>query len=292
MKKLTLSLGLFAALASAALAQVSVEVVLDQDQYLPGESLIAGVRISNRSGQTLRLGEDDYWLNFSVQSKDGSIVAKTGEVPVRGEFVVESSKRATKRVDLAPYFALTQPGRYEITATVQLKDWGKESTSLPKPFNVIEGARLWEQDFGLPRSAARPSGSPEVRKYILQQANYLKGQLRLYLRITDPSGAKIIRTLPIGLALSFSNPDPRVDKDSNLHLLYQSWARSFSYVVYTPDGELVLRQTYDFSQSRPRFQLDADGTISVAGGTRRITSNDVPAPKEAALSDPSVSKIR
>src|SRR6185503_15077608 len=144
--------------------------------------------------------------------------------------------------------------------------------------NIIEGARLWEQDFGMPISKTGGAGVPEVRKYILQQANYLKGQLRLYLRITDSSGDKAIKTVPVGLALSFSNPDPRLDKDSNLHLLYQSWARSFSYVVYTPDGELVLRQTYDFSQSRPRFQLDADGTISVAGGTRRITSNDVPAP--------------
>jgi hypothetical protein len=188
----------------------------------------------------------------------------------------------TKRVDLAPYFALAEPGRYEITATVQLKGWGAEKNSEPKSFNVIEGARLWEQDFGVPKSGDKPDGAPEVRKYVLQQANYLKGQLRLYLRVTDSSGGKNIRTVPVGVALSFSNPDPRLDKDSNLHLLYQSWARSFSYVVYSPDGELILRQMYDFNQSRPRFRLDTEGAISVVGGTRRVTSNDFPAPKETA----------
>ncbi len=287
MKKVELLVGLLAGFTIEASGQVSVEVVLDQDQFLPGEALIAGVRISNRSGQTLHLGDDDKWLTFSVESKPGAVVAKTGEIPVRGEFTVESSKRATKRVDLAPYFALSEPGRYEITAIVQVKEWGKESTSLPKSFNIIEGARLWEQEFGLPKSAANPSGSPEVRKYILQQANYLKGQLRLYLRITDASGARVIRTVPVGLALSFSNPDPRLDKDSNLHLLYQSWARSFTHVVYTPDGELILRRTYDFNQSRPRFQLDREGALSVVGGTRRVNSNDVPASKEpAAASNP------
>jgi len=181
-------------------------------------------------------------------------------------------------VDLAPYFALTDPGRYEIRAIVQLKEWGKESTSAPKSFNIIEGAHLWEQEFGLPK----PSGTPEVRKYILQQANYLKGQLRLYLRITDSSGSKIIRTVSVGLVLSFSNPDPRVDKDSNLHVLYQSWARTFTHVVYTPDGELIRSRTYDFDQTRPRFRVDADGTISIVGGTRRPNSNDVPASKDTA----------
>jgi len=278
MRKLALLIGLFAGIILDAAGQVSVEVSLEQDQFLPGESLIASVRISNRSGQTLHLGDDDTWLAFSIESRPGVVVAKLGDVPVRGDFTVETSRRATKRVDLAPYFALTDPGRYEITAIVQLKEWGKESTSPRKSFNIIEGAHLWEQEFGLPKS----SGTPEVRKYILQQANYLKGQLRLYLRITDAAGSKIVRTLPIGLVLSFSNPDPRVDKDSNLHLLYQSWARTFTYVIYTPDGELILRRTYDFEQTRPRFRVEDDGAISIVGGTRRPGSNDVPASKDTA----------
>lgn len=278
MRKLALLIGFLAGFVIDAAGQVSVEVVLDQDQFLPGEPLIASVRISNRSGQTLHLGADDAWLSFSIESKPGVVVAKLGDVPVRGDFTVETSRRATKRVDLAPYFALTDQGRYEVTATVQLKEWGKESTSQPKSFNIIEGAHLWEQEFGLPKT----TGAPEVRKYILQQANYLKGQLRLYLRITDASGSKIVRTLPIGVVISFSNPDPRIDKDSNLHVLYQNWARTFMHVAYNPDGELILRHTYDLAETRPRFRIDADGVISVVGGVRRANSNDVPASKETA----------
>src|SRR5439155_9511751 len=140
---------------------------------------------------------------FSVEARESAVVAKIGEVPVRGEFVVESSQRATKHVDLAPYFALAQPGRYAIIATVRIKDWDHEITSSPKNFYVIEGTKLWEQEFGVPISAGPINAAPEVRKYILQQANYLKGELRLYLRVTDRSGAKVFRAVPIGPLLNF-----------------------------------------------------------------------------------------
>jgi len=108
---------------------------------------------------------------------------------------------------------------------------------------------------------------------VLQQANYLKGKLRLYLRVMDGSGSKVFRVIPIGGILSFSRPEPQIDKHSNLHLLYQNWAHSSSYTVFNPNGELLERETYDYSDSRPRLQVDEQGRISVVGGVRRITSN-------------------
>lgn len=275
MKKLLLLL-LFCA-AFAARGQVSVEVLLDQDQFLPGEAIIAGVRISNRSGETLHLGDNNSWLTFSIESRAGQIVPRVGDVPVRTPFDVESSRRATKRVDLAPYFALTEQGRYTVSATVHINELGRDIVSPAKVFNIIEGTHLWEQDFGVPVKAG---GIPETRKYILQQANYIKGQLRLYLRITDDTGAKVIRTTPVGVILSFSNPDPRIDKDGNLHVLYQSWARAFTYVVYNPDGDVVQREIYDFEKMRPHFVVDKDGVLSVVGGVRRVAENEAPAMKE------------
>ena len=283
MRKLLLLSGLLCALTASA--KVSVEVQLELDQFLPGEAIIAGVRISNRSGETLHLGDNNSWLSFSVESRGGQIVPRLGDIPVRLPFDVESSRRATKRVDLAPYFALTEQGRYTVTARVHINELGHDVVSPPKSFNIIEGAHLWEQDFGLPTKG----GPPEVRKYILQQANYLKKELRLYLRVTDANGEKIFRTVPVGVALSFSNPDPRIDKDGNLHILYQSWARAFTYVIYNPDGELTLRHTYDFEKMRPHFIIDKDGELSVVGGFRHLTDTDVPAQKEQAADVPAAS---
>src|SRR5262245_8339291 len=74
--------------------QVIVEVTLPQDHFLPGEALPVAVRVINRSGQVLRLGEDASWLTFTVQSRDNQIVPKLGEPPVEGAFTLDSSKRA------------------------------------------------------------------------------------------------------------------------------------------------------------------------------------------------------
>jgi hypothetical protein len=285
MKHFGFGLGLLLVALSPAGAQVTAEVVLDQDQFLPGEALPAAVRITNRSGQTLRLGAENDWLTFSVEAPDNAVAPKIGDVPVKGEFVVESSQRATKHVDLAPYFALGRPGRYAVMASVRIKDWDHEIISSPKNFYVIEGTKLWEREFGIPNTVGATNAAPEVRRYILQQANYLRGELRLYLRVTDVSGARVFRTVPVGSLLNFSRPEAQLDKVSNLHVMYQSGPQSFSYTVFNPDGELIARQTHDYINTRPRMQADAEGTISVTGGVRRLSANDRPAPKPVSAAD-------
>jgi hypothetical protein len=267
---------LFASLGRLS-AQITVGVTTGQEQFLPGEAIPVSVCITNRSGQTLHLGSDQEWLTFSVESRDGQVILKNGEVPVIEEFTLQSSERATRHADLAPYFQLIKQGRYAVTATVFIKEWNQRITSAPKPFDIIEGAKLWEQDIGLPQAAGATNQSPEIRRYTLQQANYLRKRLMLYVRLTDNVG-RINKVYPIGPMLSFGQPNPQVDKLSNLHVLFQNGPHAYSYTVINPDGDVIIRQTYDMP-SRPKLQADADGSISVAGGTRRVTPDDVPPPK-------------
>ena len=293
MKVSCLGLAFLSASLASVSAQVTVEVTQDQQQYLEGESLPVSVRVTNRSGQPLHLGAEADWLTLSIESRDGAAVSRNGAPPVVGQFLLESSKVGIKRLDLAPYFSLTQPGRYVIVATVHIKDWDRDISSPPAPFDIIEGAKLWEQEVGVPQAGG--SGSPEVRKYILQQANYIRGHLRLYLRVTDSYG-KAVRVVPIGPMVSFGRPEPpQVDKDSNLHVLYQNGPYAFSYTVFTPNGDLVVRQVYDYVNSRPRLIATDDGEISVKGGVRHLTANDVPPPKsddddDKAAPNPPLSK--
>ncbi len=290
MKRIGSWLGLILATLSPLSAQVTVEVKLEQDQFLPGEALRAAVRVTNRSGQTLRLGAESDWLTFSIESRDGFVVGKEADVPVTGEFVLESSKTATKRVDLAPYYSLERQGRYAVGATVRIKQWDHQISSAPTSFTIIEGAKLWEQEFGVPRiGGGTNEAPPEVRRYILQQANYLKGRIRLYLRLTDETGSKAIRVFPIGSLVSFSRPEPQLDKFSNLHLLYANGPQSYSYNVFNPDGDVLIRHTYEYLNTRPRLQPHDDGNISVKGGVRRVTADDLPAPK-AELSHDALDK--
>lgn len=272
-KNLLLCLTLGITMLFTAEAQMSVEVTLPQNQFLPGENLVAAVRITNRSGQKLKLGAEEDWLRFDVESRDGSIIAKLSEPVVVGEFELDAMQVATKRVDLAPHFNMTQLGRYSITATVKIKAWDRELVSSPKSFDLIHGAKLWEQEFGVPHATETATGSPEVRKYILEQANYLKGQLRMYLRLTDSSGARTFRVFPIGQMVSFSRPEAQLDKSSNLHVLYANGPHSFSYTVFNPEGDLTARDIYEFTATRPRLRVNDEGQITVNGGARRVTAS-------------------
>jgi hypothetical protein len=277
MRKLALWL-IFHFLALApAMAQVTVEVLQEQGHFLPGEDINLAVRVVNNSGQTLRFGDDPGWLTFTLESSEGAVVSQTGDVPVVGGFDLESSKMATKRVNLAPFYSFPGPGRYLVRAIVKVKAWDREISSPPKGFSIIQGAKLWQQDFGVPGTAT--NGAPEIRKYTLQQATYLRGALRLYLRVTDVDGGRTFKVVPIGPMVSFGRPQPQVDQHSNLHLIYQNGPQTYGYTVHDPNGELLKRQTYEISETRPRLRADDQGRIIVAGGLRRESSTDFPPPK-------------
>ncbi|HEY9173437.1 MAG TPA: hypothetical protein VI136_14215 [Verrucomicrobiae bacterium] len=274
----------------SALAQVSVEVMLDQEQFLAGEALPLAVRISNRSGQTLRLGGDDDWLSVSVETRDHGVVSKLGDPPVRGEFTLESSQRATRRVDIAPYFNLGRQGAYRAQVTVKIAQWNQQFSSTPVSFDIITGARVWEREFGVPQPETNTP--PEVRKYTLMQANYLKKGLKLYLRITDAEEAKVFRVFALGPVVSFAQPEAQIDPRCNLHVLCQTGRTTYSYTVANPDGDVLVRQTHEISGNRPRLQVGEHGKVAVVGGARRYADDDFPPrepfakPAEAALLPP------
>jgi hypothetical protein len=271
--------GLLLLVALSAQAQVSVELVLEQDQFLRDESLPVKVRIVNRSGQTLRFGPESDWLAFNVEMREGKVVQKSGDLAVSGEFTLDSSMVATRLVDLSSAYKFELPGRYNISAVVKVKDWQKEFPSKPKPLDIVRGTKLWEQEFGVPTD----SGTPEVRKYILQQAQYQK-RLVLYLRVTDPAERYSYRCIPVGPLVSFNRPEAQVDRASNLHLLFQTGARSFRYNVFNPAAEPVVRQHHDYGHSRPTLRMNDAGGIFVHGGMRRIVADDLPAPAIASTS--------
>ena len=283
MKIFSLLLIIWAAFAPNLRAQVSavsVDLALDQEQFLSNEDIRVAVRITNRSGQTLQFGKENDWLTFTVEARDHYVVSQLGDVPVSGEFSLDSSETGTKRVNLTPYFDYRQAGRYQITATVKLPQWKKEITSRPIIFDVISGTKLKEFDFGVPTAATNTQ--PEMRKYVLQQAIYLK-QMRLYLRLTDSTGTTVFRVFPIAPMVSFSKPEAQVDKLSNLHVLHQIYARSFNYSVINPDGEVIQQQVYDYTSTRPVLKTDAYGKIFISGGVQRLTAHDLPKPVAVQL---------
>lgn len=257
-----------------AQAQISLELGMDQEQFLPSESIKVAVKVTNRSGQKLNLGAEPDWLTFSVESSDGFVVLKNGEVPVTGPFELESSQMAIKRVDLQPYFVVTKPGRYRVTATLRIKNWASEKASAPKHFDVVSGVALWSQDFGVPGGAG---DVPEARKYTLEQANYLRDQLRLYVQVSDTTAQQIYKVAALGPMVSFGRPEAKVDRASHLHVLWQTGSQAFAYSLVNPDGTVAKQEVYDiFNSVRPRLVVDANGEVQVGGGIRRKGPGEFP----------------
>jgi hypothetical protein len=261
----------------------------DQDEFLPGEAIPVIARVTNRSGQTLRFSHEQPWLKFVVEAKEGYVGLKNGEPTIDQDITLESSERADVRVNLSPYFQLEKTGHYQMSATIDVPEWKRQIHSDPKGFDVIKGARIWQQEFGVPKSPGDTNAAPEMRLYALQEANYLRSHLILYVQVTDTAG-KINKVQPIGPMISFGQPDAKVDKLSNLHVLYQNGPRNFSYTITNPDCEIISRQTYDYT-SRPRLVSDDEGKIKIEGGTRRISRDDFPSPKSSAGNDVSASPI-
>src|SRR6266404_1133840 len=70
MKKMGLWSTFLLALPLPVLAQVTVEVTQQQQQFLPGEAMEVAVRITNRSGRPLHLGAGEDWLTFTIDSRE------------------------------------------------------------------------------------------------------------------------------------------------------------------------------------------------------------------------------
>lgn len=261
------------------LAQMRVELEFDQETYLPGEEMFAIVRVYNSSGQTLKLGQDNHWLSFTIESSDGRPVMELKVPDVQGEFELPNASRARKMVNLAEAFELKKMGRYYVTATVRVPQWGGEAFSTPEATTVgiNSGVKLWERTFGLPSDSE--GGRPELRKFQLVQSNHRK-QLSLYVRITDELETESYKLFPLGQLVGFSKPTPQLDQWSNLHVFYQDSGKSFRYFTITPDGLLLARQTWEAaSDSRPGMTVNSEGRISVTGGVRRVSSSDLPPPE-------------
>src|ERR1019366_2523625 len=60
-----------------------------------------------------------------------------------------------------------------------------------------------------------------------------------------PKHFDVINVAALGPLVSFSSPEAQVDQISQLHVLWQTGAQSFSYTIISPDGSVVSRDIYD-----------------------------------------------
>lgn len=295
---------LFLAGLQAVWGQINVQITLDQDVYLSGESVIVKVDLVNLSGQTVRLGETPDWLEFTIESVDSPYVSRLKEMDMTSAFDLGASMRASREINIYPYFDVVKTGRYKVTAVVHVPNWGETYLSGVQIFDVIRGVELIGYDVGVPvpkipvvttnevtkvvttNLVAAVTGAPEIRHYSLVRVAYLD-KMRLYVRITNLERQKIFCVIPVCGMLTFSEPKAMVDADSNLHIINQVYAKRFIYFVMNTDGVMIKREFYDYIGSKPVLYQNEDGSINVHNGVRMWTEVDYP-PSPRPVAPPSI----
>lgn len=281
MKRLLLVLFLLAAAGvRAQFSGVTADLRITQNQLLPAEDMQVKVRVINRSGQPITLGQDDNWIKFLIVCDDGSVARTTAAIPAKGIFTLRSGQSGTRTFDPTPYFNFEKPGHYQISAVIHIAQWNQDISAGKAAFFVENGValpNLANVPVGVPPPPGVTNMPPRVHFYSLVRVAYAD-QEKLYFRVSDDAG-KILSVFPLARLLSFSEPEAQVDRGNNIHVLFQTGARDFSYFVMDANGHLLARQVYENVGRRPTLRFTEDGLIYVGNGLRRYTEMDLPSPQ-------------
>ena len=257
-------------------AQVDISLSFKKDFFLADEAMLAELTIVNYSGRSIVLGEKADWLTFSIESSRNKTLSAERPLDIYGRFEIPNAGSGIRRVQLVPAFRLQEQGSYQIKATVVLPELGFKKSSEAVEVNILSANLLWEREFGLVSSAdGKP---PEIRRYELMRSINEKS-IELYVRVSSQYRESIFGVYSLGNVVSFGEPERQVDRLSNLHVLFQNGARSFRYAIIKPNGEILLQQRWDYTNTRPRLSLGEQGLIEISGGMRQISYDDIPSPE-------------
>jgi len=260
-------------------AQVEVSLEFKKDYFLAHEEMIAEVKIINFSGRTLTFGQDQEWLQFTVESVNEFPVEKVGDLDIVEKFEIPNASRGIRRVHLVPTYKMNRPGRYRITAFVNVPELNMNKVTAPVEIGLLSASVIWERPVGVVMNESDPSAPIAVRKYFLMRAVNEKS-IDLYVKVTDQYEKEIYGVYTLGNIVSFGEPERQVDRFSNLHVLMQNGARTFRYTIVKPDGKVLLRQKWAYSSTRPQLSLAKNGLIEVKGGQRQPSFDDIPTPEQ------------
>ena len=246
------------ALATNALAQLTVQIRLPETSLLVCESIPVMVNIQNYSGHSIQLADtgDSRWLKLSVTDASGSAIPATGTLVASEPVTIEPGKAVTQTIDLLPLFAIRSRGLYRLQASVH--NTAGSAVSSVEEFKLMQGREIWSQTVGL------PGAKNEYRNYALVTRRNGNVNL-LFAAVREDSVQAVYSLIPMGELLMSGTPQVRFDQQGHMHVLFQNGPRSFGYLHIDPAAKVVARMAYSNFTSWPEL-TEKDGAISVGGG--------------------------
>jgi hypothetical protein len=284
-------------------AQLQVSIELDRDSYVNMEPTIATVTVLNQAGKDIVLGgpSGGSWLQMDMRElapghPEGRMISgRGGQEPRPSTVVLKDGAITQRKIDLQAYYDMA-PGQYAVNCAVYFSDldrWigPKDVTTL-----LIASPRkpLFSQTVGM----STASGGSSYRKYKIfgspctfKENGKPKPRNLLYFQLADEVTDETIMVYPLGELLRVYEPQPAVDVENNLHVVYQTTPKLFSHAVLTPTGVLKSFEQHEtVGSSRPTLMRSPSGQMAVKGGKfydpkLQALINQQRATEQRALSD-------
>jgi hypothetical protein len=262
-------------------AEVRVYLTSKANQFVPGEKIPLKLRIENFSGKSFNIGDAPDWMDLRVESPTRSSATQIALVRERISGVIPNAEAGNLTIDLTDYYLFTETGKYR--TRVYVKTLGLEPVFMSVPdfeFDIVPATTIWEIPVGyVPLGQTRPL----PRTYALQKIT--RARTKIYLRVSVSDTGQMINLLPLGELVTSRRSVKRIDRLSNLHILHQSGSHEFRYHTIAPDGKLLRRRTYGFSNRRaPMLEVNSSGIAEILGG-QRIVRPDTDIGRELKLPD-------
>ena len=270
MKYKVLLLPLLCLLALGAPAQDSalrVGLKTEREGYLPQEELPLMVTLANVGPQPIHLGGAKDWLHLSVQGEKVKSVPVRADLPLAPVTVAPGSQE-NRVFNLADYFKLDVVDHYQVTAEVSVPEWEQRVSSAPCKFFIQYGTPMvdvGDLTIGVTPALGASNGPPEMRRFQLLKVTQ-DPQTMLYCQLIRVKDNAILKVFPLDPMLNIARPEVKIDRLNHLNILYQTDARLFHYSVVDPNGRLMRRRVFDYTDKRPTLRTDPDGFVGVDGG--------------------------
>ena len=256
--------------ASSALGQIQVELKFPRLQYIAYEPVVADLTITNLAGRDIDLREagTQPWFGFEVSGDEGQSIPQISNVAI-GPVSVAAGERVTRKINLTPLYGVHDSGMYRVRAHIFFSGLNKFFYSPVKVFEVTNARPIWQKTVGVPQEK---SVAGSARTYSLM-TNRFPNHTSLYVRVEDKDSGMVYATYSLGQMIALAQPQTDFDRSNQLHILYCTAPRMWSYARVGLNGELVSRSSFVETKTRPRLVHSDNGVIKVAGGMmdNRIT---------------------
>ena len=251
-------------LATAAQAQIQVDLKFKRLQYIAYEPVVATVAITNLAGRDIELHDADgqSWLGFEISGSEEQPIAPVSGAKAEPALKIAAGQRVTRQINLTPLYPVNEFGAYHVRTNVYFADLGKFFYSGTRVFEVTDARPIWQQTVGVPEGTA---GSSEVRTYSLM-TNRFPDHTSLYVRVQDKDHGVVYATYSLGRTISSEQPQAEIDRANQLHVLHCAAPRAWSYARVGLNGELLEHSSFMETKTRPRLLHSANGEIAVRGG--------------------------